>query len=97
MDKQFYVLYLIPSRPDFAQTMNDEEKSIMFQHVNYWQEHMKAGKVIVFGPVFEPAEAYGLGIIAVNSEKEVKEFIDKDPAIQINRYEYYPIKAIVRP
>ncbi len=32
MDKQFYVLYLIPSRPDFAQTMNDEEKAIISTH-----------------------------------------------------------------
>ena len=95
MDKQFYVLYLIPSRPDFAQTMNDEEKAIMFQHMNYWQEHMKKGTVIVFGPVFEPKEVYGLGIIAVNSENELTEFMENDPAIQINRFEYHPMKAIV--
>ena len=95
MEKQYYVLYLIPSRPDFAQTMNDEERGIMLQHVDYWKEHMKAGKVIVFGPVFDPAGAYGLGILAVSSEEEVTAFIQKDPASQINRYEYYPIRAIV--
>ncbi len=95
MDKQFYVLYLIPSRPDFAQTMNDEEKAIMYRHMNYWQEHMKKGMVIVFGPVFEPTGVYGLGIIAVNNEKELEEFMENDPAGQINRFEHYPIKAVV--
>lgn len=38
---------------------------------------------------------YGLGIIAVESEEEVKEFIANDPATQINRYEYYPMMAVV--
>lgn len=63
--------------------------------MNYWQEHMKKGTVIVFGPVFEPAEVYGLGIIAVDSEKELAEFMKNDPAILINRFEYYPMNAIV--
>ena len=36
MGKQHFVIYLNPSRPDFAQTMTDEERSIIQQHVEYW-------------------------------------------------------------
>ena len=95
MDKKHFVLYLLPCRPDFAGTMTDDERFIMMKHVAYWTELMNQGKVIAFGPVLDPGEVYGLGIISVDSEKEVKEFIANDPATAINRYEYFPMKAIV--
>jgi uncharacterized protein YciI len=95
MDKKYFALRLNPSRPDFAQTLTDEERSIMQQHAAYWREHMSKGKVIVFGPVLDPNAVYGLGIVAVDGEDEVKDFIAGDPANKINSYEYYPMLAVV--
>ena len=95
MEKQFFAVYLNPSRPDFAMTMTAEEREIMMQHVAYWTEKMKQGKVYAFGPVFEPKEIYGLGVVGVENEQELQEFIANDPAGKINHYEYFPMKAIV--
>ena len=95
MAKQYFAIYLLPSRPDFAQSMTDEERAIMMKHVAYWTELMNQGKVVAFGPVLDPKEVYGLGIIAVEDEQEVKEFIANDPAATVNRYEYFPMKAVV--
>lgn len=95
MEKKYFVLHLLPSRPDFAQTMNNEERAIMMKHVAYWTEIMNQGKVLAFGPVLDPREVYGLGIICVDSEQEVKDFIARDPAGKINKYEYFPMKAVV--
>lgn len=95
MEKQFYAVYLNPSRPDFAMTMTDGEKEIMLQHVAYWTEMLKQGKVYAFGPVIDPKEIYGLGIVAVHNEQELKAIIENDPAGKINRYEYFPMKAVV--
>jgi uncharacterized protein len=95
MDKKYFVLHLLPSRPDFAQTMTEDERSIMMEHVGYWTKLMNEGKVVVFGPVLDPSEVYGLGVISVESEDEVKEFIANDPAGKINRYEYFPMMAVV--
>ncbi len=95
MDKKYFALKLNPSRPDFAQTMTAEERSIMQQHVGYWMGYMARGKVLVFGPVLDPAAVYGLGIIVVDDESEVKEMIAKDPAATINIYEYHPMRAVV--
>jgi uncharacterized protein YciI len=95
MDKKYFVLYLLPSRPDFAQTMSEEERAIMMNHIAYWTQIMNQGKVLAFGPVLDPNEVYGLGIISVDNEQEVKDFISNDPAAKINRYEYFPMKAIV--
>ncbi|MEI6948202.1 YciI family protein [Paraflavisolibacter sp. H34] len=96
MDKKYFVLHLLPSRPDFAQTMTDEERTIMMSHVGYWTELMNQGKVVAFGPVLDPKAVYGLGIISADSEQEVQEFIANDPASKINRYEYFPMMAVVR-
>ncbi len=95
MDKKYFVLYLLPSRPDFAQTMNDEERAIMVKHIAYWTEIMNQGKVLAFGPVLDPQEIYGLGIVSVNNQQEVLDLIANDPAGKINKYEYFPMKAIV--
>jgi uncharacterized protein len=96
MDKKYYALKLIPNRPNFAQNMTDEERAAMHQHVAYWKALMDKGKVVVFGPVLDPKEVYGLGVIEAESDDEVKTFIAKDPAIKINTYEFYPMRAIVK-
>ena len=95
MDKKYFVLHLLPSRPDFAQTMTEDERAIMMKHIAYWTAIMNQGKVLAFGPVLDPNEIYGLGIISMDNEQEVKDFIANDPAGQINTYEYFPMMAIV--
>jgi uncharacterized protein YciI len=82
-------------RPDFAQTMTDEERTIMMQHIGYWTDLMNKGKVVAFGPVLDPKGIYGLGIISADNEQEVQDFIANDPAAKINKYEYFPMKAVV--
>ncbi len=69
MEKMYFALYLLPSRPDFAQTMTAEEHSIILEHITYWTNLMNQGKVLVFGPVLDPKAIYGLGIVAVDSAK----------------------------
>ena len=93
--KKYFVLKLNPNRPDFAQTMTQDEKEIMQQHVNYWKEYMKQGIMLILGPVLDPKGVYGLGIIAVDNEDQISELIDNDPASNINTYEYYPMLASV--
>ena len=95
MEKQFYAVYLRPIRPDFATTMTNDEMTIMQQHVGYWTEKMKLGKVYAFGPVMDPKAIYGLGIVAVENEQELQEFIANDPAGKINEYEYFLMRAVV--
>ncbi|MFT3935877.1 MAG: YciI family protein [Chitinophagaceae bacterium] len=95
MDKKYFVLHLLPMRPDFAQTMTSDERAIMMQHVAYWTGFLNKGVVLVFGPVIDPAEVYGLGIVAVDDEQEVKDLIANDPAATINRYEYFPMRAVL--
>ena len=91
----FFAVYLNPPRPDFAMTMTESERAVMMEHVEYWKDKMKQGKVYAFGPVMDPAGVYGLGVVGVENELELKDFIANDPAGKINRYEYFPMRAIV--
>jgi len=93
MSKHFFAVKLLPPRPDFAQTMTHDEKSIMYQHMVYWKSYMDKGMVHAFGPVLDPNGVYGFGIVSVNNEEELKEFINNDPSLSINKAEYYPMLA----
>ena len=95
MNKKYFVLKLNPTRHDFAQTMTVAEKEIMQQHIVYWKRYMDQGIMLIFGPVMDPEAVYGLGIVAVDDEQQVKELIDNDPASKINIYEYHPMMAMV--
>jgi len=93
--KKYFVLKLIPPRPTFSQDMSAEERNVMLLHVAYWQGLMDKGFVLAFGPVLEPSGVYGLGIIEVEDEALVQQFIANDPATAINRYEVAPMLAVV--
>lgn len=95
--KLHFALKLIPPRPTFAQDMTDAERSVMQQHVIYWKGLMAGGKVVVYGPISDPKGTYGFGIVEAADEAEVKALTGNDPASAINRYEIYPMRAMVRP
>jgi uncharacterized protein len=96
MDKLYFVLKLIPPRPTFHKDMNLEERAIMTKHIAYWDVLMQKGFVVALGPVLDPSGTYGLGIVEVDNEEQVKEFIKNDPASQLSHYEMYPMHAKVR-
>ncbi|OCX53089.1 hypothetical protein BEL04_01875 [Mucilaginibacter sp. PPCGB 2223] len=91
-----YMLKLVPCRPSFAQDMTDAERAVMMEHIAYWKPYLEDGTMIVFGPVADPAGAYGLGIVAVDSEEQAKQLMADDPASKINTYEYYPMRAVTK-
>jgi len=76
------------------QDMTDEERSVMQQHIVYWNDVMSKGMVLAFGPVLDPQGVYGLGIVEVENEQQVKDLIANDPANGLNIYEYYLMRAV---
>ena len=93
MEKLYFVIKLIPPRPTFVQDMSQEEHAIMMQHIAYWEPHIKSGTMVVTGPVFDPKGGYGLGIVRIDSEDQLKQLIAEDPAVGLNSCEYYPMMA----
>jgi uncharacterized protein len=93
--KQFF-LKLNPPRPTFMADMSEAEKEIMYAHVNYWNGLLESGIAIVFGPVFDPKGGYGAGVVSVDSEEHLEQLIANDPANGLNRYEFYPMRAVFK-
>jgi len=95
MEKKYFFLRLNPVRPDFIQTMTDDERVTMQQHAAYWRRFMEEGKIMVFGPVFDPNGAFGMGVAQVDEEEEIKQFIAGDPALALSTIDYFPMRAVM--
>ena len=99
-EKKYFLLKLIAPRPTFATDMTAEEAQIMANHADYLKKYLDEGIVIVMGPVLDPAGSYGVAIMEVTLEDEIRAIIAKDPTILSGRgfrYEIYPmLRAAVR-
>jgi uncharacterized protein YciI len=93
MSQHFFVK-LIPHRSTFAQDMTADEREVMIRHGAYWTGLMHKGVVPVFGPVMDPAGAYGIGILEADDEAALRSLLENDPAVGLNRYEVHPMRAV---
>ena len=93
MAKLHFLLKLNPPLASFTNDMTDDEKSVMQHHVNYWKPYVDNGLVLVLGPVFDPKGGFGVAIIGVEDEMQLKTLVENDPANGLNHYEIYPMRA----
>jgi hypothetical protein len=93
-----FLLRLIAPRPTFAMDMTADERVLMGIHGEYWRGKLAEGVVVAFGPVLDPAGAWGLGLLRATGEAEIQAFIAGDPVIRANvgfRCEVLPMAALV--
>jgi hypothetical protein len=97
-EKKFYLCRLLPPRPSFPADMTPAEAEVMGRHVAYWTGFVEKGVAIVFGPVADPKGAWGVGILQVETEDQLRTIQENDPARSIGaRYETLPMpRAIFR-
>jgi len=91
MNKKYFFLKLNPPRASFMLDMTDTEKAIMQKHIAYWAPYVQDGTVLVLGPVADPKGGYGIAIIRVDSDEQLKQLIANDPANGMNTYEFHPM------
>lgn len=86
-----------PPRATFPADMSPQEAETMKRHVVYWTALLDKGTAIVFGPVADPKGAWGVGIVSVKDEAELRELQASDPAVlQIGmRCEAFPMPRAV--
>lgn len=76
----WYLYRLRAHRPDFAHTMTDDEMATMLAHVEYWRGPLNEGRVLIYSPVADPNQSWGLAIVQADSEPELEELRAQDPA-----------------
>jgi uncharacterized protein len=95
MGKQHFFIKLIPPRATFPMDMSADERAIMQRHVAYMTELFAQGKVLIFGPVLDPAHPYGMGVLEVEGECEVERMMKEDPSVSsgLNTCEVWPMRV----
>lgn len=68
-------------RPNFALDMSDEEREIMGRHAAHWQPFIESGQMVVFGPVLDDSGSWGLGVIEIEHEQELRSHAAADPVV----------------
>ena len=88
-----FLFKLIPPRADFAQTMTADEQQAMAEHMEYWQQLLKDGRVVVYGPVADPEGVWGLGVLRAADRGEVLAIGERDPSVLagVNTFEVFEI------
>ena len=98
MTELFFLARLIAPRSDFMQTMTDGERALMASHGAHLKSWLDKGKIIVFGPVVDPAGPWGMAVLKVDSREELDAILNGDPTIQSGqgfRYEALPMPRAI--
>ena len=93
-----YFCRLIPPRPTFPFDMSEKEREAMNKHAAYWRDLAAGGTALAFGPVSDPKGPWGMGIVSVKDDSELRKLQDDDPAIRAHigmRYEAHPMLSLV--
>jgi hypothetical protein len=97
---KYYFLKLLPPRPTFMQDMTPAEGQLMQEHAGYWRGLLGSGYAVGFGPVADPAGAYGMGLLELPEGVDPAALSAEDPVIKANvgfRAEISPMpRAVVR-
>jgi uncharacterized protein YciI len=93
-----FLYRLVPPRRTFAQDMSPAEAEVMQRHVGYWQDLLNRDVALAFGPVLDPEDPWGLGLLDLEDEQAARAIGESDPAVEsgICSYEVVPMQ-LVRP
>jgi hypothetical protein len=95
-----YFFRLLPPRPSFPGDMTPAEAGLMREHSAYWSGLMARGLVHAFGPVADPAGAYGVALASLDDGADPQTLADADPVIKANagfRIVVLPMPSLVTP
>lgn len=53
----------------------------MSRHAEHWKPFLDSGRMVVFGPVLEADESWGLGVVEADDEAALRAFAAADPAV----------------
>ena len=94
----YYLLKLTPPRPTFSQDMTPTEREIMQAHVAYWSSWADKRVAVIFGPVADPEGTWGVGIIEVADQAEVRALTGNDPVNTSGlgfKYDVFPMPQAI--
>ncbi len=95
-----YFFRLLPPRSTFPGDMTPAEAALMREHSVYWSGLMARGLVHAFGPVADPAGAYGVALVSLDDGADPKAIGDDDPVVKSGtgfRIVILPMPSLIAP
>jgi uncharacterized protein YciI len=95
---KYYLYRLIPPRSTFPADMSADEANAMKEHVAYWTDLAKKGTAVAFGPVADPAGAWGVAIVEAGTDEHIRLIAESDPVIKRRlgfRNEVFPMSNVI--
>jgi uncharacterized protein YciI len=91
-----FLYRLLPPRATFAQDMSPAEAEVMQRHVAYWQDLLNRDVALAFGPVLDPDDPWGLGLLDLDDPEAARAIGEEDPAVQSGTctYEVVPMQLV---
>jgi uncharacterized protein YciI len=88
---KLFALFLTKG-PIWTSEETPELSKLQVMHVEYQILLRKSGKTLLVGPLLDDGEIRGITVFKVNSEQEVKNLIDEDPAVKagVLSYHFHP-------
>ncbi len=68
----------------------------MERHVAYWQDLLNRHVALAFGPVLDPDDPWGLGLLDLEDERAAQAIGEGDPAVKSGTctYEIVPMQLV---
>jgi uncharacterized protein YciI len=88
--KQLFLLTLSPSRPNFIETLTEDEKEKISEHFEYFKLLME--KDVLFMAGRTDSASLGLGMLFAKNHTEALNIVKADPAIIAGVF-YYNIET----
>jgi uncharacterized protein YciI len=94
-----FLYRLLAPRPTFAQDLSPAEAEVMQRHVAYWQDLLQRRVALAFGPVLDPTDPWGLGLLDLDDEPAARAIGESDPAVESGTctYEVVPMELALPP
>ena len=94
----YFTLQLRPPRTTFPGDMTEIEREAMGRHAVYLREQMAQGVALAFGPVMDPAGAWGLALIETENAEQAAALAAGDPVVKAGlgfSYDILPMASLV--
>jgi uncharacterized protein YciI len=80
-----YLVLLRPPRGNFLETITEREQQLAAEHFYYYRELLAQKKLFLAGRCEDAS--LGIGIMVAENEKQVRSFVDADPAVMGGMFE----------
>ncbi len=81
-ENNHYYVIIKPYRQDFLTNPKENEDKIMEDHFYYLKSLLKQKKLFLAGPTLITEDPFGVIVLEVNTEEEVKKLIENDPSVK---------------